>query len=288
MRYGCEPGRREVGGNGWHPLGGAPLFSTLPRVCHSGVRRVWACRQGFCSWGSKPLRRRLTSQQEGRRSQVMRQRLPVCDPINPEDRQSDQRCEAAYHPSSSPSWENTGQIVGHEVTHSKGRAYAGSCGDYRKSGSLKQAPVTGQSEVLEMVGITVKNLNERRGDECPAPWPQGSKHLCYGVLRKLQVLQNRLAMKRVDRALGIGKRIGVSHDVYVGKSANVEIDQSRMNARRSTADRNAKSIVREAGKARAKGSLGLLCPHIPKRLSHSSEGGSQKTRRALVLFNHAP
>jgi hypothetical protein len=218
----------------------------------------------------------------------MRKRSSVCNPIDPEDRQRNQRSETAYHPSNSPRWENTGQIVGHEVAKCKGRPYAGSCGDYRKPGSLKQAPVTGQSEVLEMVGVAVKYLDERRGDECQAPRPQGSKHLRYGVLRKLQVLKNRLAVKGVDRAFGIGKGIGVRHDVNIGKSANVEVYQSGMNAGRSTSDRNAKGIVREAGEAQAKGILGLLCPHIPKGLSHSSEGGSQKTRRALVLFDHAP
>src|SRR5258708_25608313 len=102
-----------------------------------------------------------------------------------------------------------------------------------------------------MAGVGVKGLEERRGDKGQSARPQGPKELGDGGRRKLQMFQDSLAMKGVDRALGLGKGVGIRRDVDIGERGNVEIDQGRMDAHRSTAHRNAQSIVRKASETRA-------------------------------------
>ncbi len=70
-------------------------------------------------------------------------------------------------------------------------------------------------------------------------------HLAYRRLGKLQVLEYRLTVNRVDNPISVRELVGVRHNIDIGKQTEVDVDQGRMNPDRSPSHRNAKRAILE-------------------------------------------
>lgn len=127
-------------------------------------------------------------------------------------------------------------VIGEEVGEDERRADAGAGIDDREPGALEEAHVSIQREVLKVIGPGMVGLQERRGREDEAPRHENAMHLRHGVIRVLEVLQHGLAVQARHGVVREREAIGGGGDVDAGLGDEVQIDEARMNARRTAAD----------------------------------------------------
>src|SRR5437868_1253657 len=110
----------------------------------------------------------------------------------------------------------------------EGRADAGARRLDNGPSPFEEADVTREGEVLEVVGIAVVGLEERRGGEDLAGWSQDSVHLGYSDVGLLKVLKNCLAVNSVDRAAAKWKVVCVANDMHIRERKDVEVEDARV------------------------------------------------------------
>ncbi len=85
----------------------------------------------------------------------------------------------------------------------------------------------------------MEGLQERSGRKRFAPGTKYPMHFQHSGIGEFQVLEHRLTVNRVHAAVGIGECVGVGYHVDIGKRSQVQVDQSRMHAHRSSTHREA-------------------------------------------------
>ncbi|MBZ5538840.1 MAG: hypothetical protein LAO31_23075 [Acidobacteriia bacterium] len=91
-------------------------------------------------------------------------------------------------------------------------------------------------EVLIVAGIAVEGLNERSGRKHLFSKVEDPINLRDGPLRKFQVLKNGLAINGVHHAITVRKSVGISDHIDIREGSNIQIDEVRMHAQRTSAD----------------------------------------------------
>ena len=125
-----------------------------------------------------------------------------------------------------------------EVDEREGGSDARTAVDHVESRARDERRVSGESEVLEVVRVAMKGLEEWSGREDIATRPQDAKHLGDRFRGSFEVFEDGLAVKGADCSSGEGKVVSVPHDIHVRERRQVQVQEAGVRSKRSAPDRD--------------------------------------------------
>src|SRR5689334_6278167 len=135
----------------------------------------------------------LDGEDECGRGEIRGMWAAVQQAVEVEDRDRGERPERHGYLARGPG-QALAQVVAEEVPHGEAGADAGPGGKDGEAGPLEEADVAGEAEVLVVVGVAVKTLEERGRREHLSARAQRAVHLPDRGFRVLQMLEHRFAV----------------------------------------------------------------------------------------------
>ena len=189
---------------------------------------------------------------------------------------ADQANAEPRHPAQDPTRKVLASPIRSHVHQRECRTDAGTAVDDLEPGTREQCAMSRESEILEVVWIPVKRLQERRRGENVPSGPQYPEHLGDSALGLLQVLQDRFAVDHADTGRSHRETVRVSDDVDVWKGREVQVHEARVDAQWTASDRD-----RGTSAFAGRNAEGFAGPVTPGRIDFAEATGERS--RAPVL-----
>lgn len=94
-----------------------------------------------------------------------------------------------------------------------------------------------QGEVLKVVGVTMKDLQEGRRGENITTGSQHSEHFGNCSIWSLEVLENRFAVEQADALRGERKTVRIPDDIHVRERGEIQVEETRVGAKWTASNR---------------------------------------------------